>query len=110
MELPNRSQAVVPREKVVDYLLSTTHPTGRHKAAFFGRFGFGVENWELLVDALLRHVQENDVARQENSPFGIRYVVEGIMVMADGRDALMRTVWFIDTDNDTPRLVTAYPF
>jgi hypothetical protein len=29
--------------------------------------------------------------------------------MADGRDALLRTVWFIDTGADTPRFVTAYP-
>ncbi len=109
MKLSNREHALVPREKVVDYLLSTTHRDGRHKAAFFSGFGFRVENWEDLVDALLRHAGDHEVAKEENSPFGTRYVVDGTMVMADGRDALVRTVWFVDTGADAPRFVTAYP-
>jgi hypothetical protein len=109
MKLPNRERAVVPREKVVDYLLSPAHRDGRHKAVFFTGFGFSVERWEDLADALLRHASDHEVAKQEDSPFGTRYVVEGIMAMADGRDALPRTVWFIDTGADVPRFVTAYP-
>jgi len=31
MKLPNRERAILPREKISDYLLSTTHPDGRHK-------------------------------------------------------------------------------
>ena len=31
----------------------------------------------------------------EPSPFGTRYVVEGIMTAPDGRSPLIRTVWFI---------------
>jgi Domain of unknown function (DUF6883) len=42
MKLPYYEQVVVTREKVVDYLLSDTHRDGRHKAAFFNRFGFAV--------------------------------------------------------------------
>lgn len=109
MKLPNYKHAVAPREKVVDYLLSTTHRDGRHKAAFFTAFGFSDKCWEDLADALRRHASDHKVAKSEDSPFGTRYVVEGIMVMADGRDALLRTVWFIDTGADTPRFVTAYP-
>ncbi len=109
MKLPNREHVVVPREKVVDYLLSGTHRDGRHKAVFFGVFGFAAEHWEDLADALVRHSSDHEVAKQEDSPFGTRYVVEGTMVMADGRDAFVRTVWFIDTGADVPRFVTAYP-
>lgn len=98
MKLPNCERAVVSREKLVDYLLSTTHRDGQHKAAFFGSFGFRPENWETLA-----------WTKVEESPYGRRYVIEGIMLMADGRDTLLRTVWFIDTDTDTPRFVTAYP-
>jgi hypothetical protein len=109
MELPNRHLAVVPREKITDYLLSTTHRDGRHKAAFFITFGYTVERWEDLADALMRHAVMHEVAKEEGSRFGTRYVVEGIMAMADGRDALLRSVWFIDRGTDTPRFVTAYP-
>jgi len=109
MKLPNREHAIVPREKVVDYLLSTTHRDGRYKAAFFKGFGFTADRWQELADALLRHAEDHHVTKVEDSPFGTRYVVDGIMVMADGRDAMLRTVWFFDTDSDLPRFVTAYP-
>ncbi len=109
MKLPNREHAIVPREKVVDYLLSMTHRDGRYKAAFFKGFGFTADQWQDLADALVSHADDHEVAKAEDSPFGTRYVVDGIMVMADGRDALLRTVWFIDTDSEIPRFATAYP-
>lgn len=109
MALPNHERAVVSEEKIVDYLLSTTHRDGRHKAAFFLAFGFVPERWEELASAILRHASDNPVAKQELTNYGTRYVVEGTMNMADGRDALVRTVWFVETGEDVPRLVTAYP-
>jgi len=109
MKLPRHEFAVVPQEKLVNYLLSTTHRDGRHKAAFFNEFGFSASNWQSLADALMRHVAEHEVAREAATEFGVRYVVEGIMEMADSREALVRSVWFIDQDQDTPRFVTAYP-
>ena len=38
VKLPNHASAVVPREKIVDYLLSVTHCEGRGKALFFAQF------------------------------------------------------------------------
>ena len=49
------------------------------------------------------------VTRVEPSPFGARYVVEGIMAAPDGRAPGVRSVWFIRTGEDAPRFVTAYP-
>lgn len=109
MKLIGIERAVVPRRKVVDYLLSSTHPEGRGKAAFFRRYGFGPEAWEVLADALRRHAAEHEVTREEPSPFGTRYVVEGIMETPSGRTPRVRSVWFVANDDDTPRLVTAYP-
>lgn len=76
---------------------------------FFNGFGFLAQDWQALADALLRHAGEHEVAKEEDSPFGVRYVVDGTMTTADGRDALVRRVWFIDTGADVPRFVTAYP-
>ena len=39
MKLPNAQQARVDRSKVVDTLLSDSHPDGMSKSAFFRRFG-----------------------------------------------------------------------
>jgi hypothetical protein len=109
MKLPNHESATVPRDKITGYLLSATHRDGRHKAAFFASFGFTAENWQELATALLRHAGDHEVAREEDSPFGKRYVIEGIMIAADGRTPRLRSVWFIESGADTPRFVTAYP-
>jgi hypothetical protein len=109
MPLPNLDRAVVPEEKITGYLLSATHRDGRHKAAFFLRFGFRPDAWEELAAALLSHARAYDVAKEEPSPFGVRYVIEGALATPDGRAPPVRTVWFIDTGQEVPRFVTAYP-
>lgn len=109
MKLPNVANALAPKEKIAGYLLSTTHRDGKHKAGFFLSFGFKAETWEELADALVNHARENNVVKEEPSPFGIRYVVEGAMPAPDGRSPNVRAVWFIDTGEDQPRFVTAYP-
>ncbi len=109
MELPNIEQVVVPRVKVVDYLLSQTHRDGQHKAAFFRRFGFTPDRWQELAAALKQHAAGHGVTREELSPFGRRFVVEGIMNCPNGREPLVRSVWFLRTEETVPRFVTAYP-
>ena len=109
MRLPNCEQAHVPQEKVVDYLLSSTHPEGQIKARFFTSFGFTVNDWQQFAAALVTHAQEHEVARSEMSPFGVRYVIEGILRTPDGRSPAVRVVWFMEKGETMPRLVTAYP-
>lgn len=109
MKLPNVEQAEVPEEKITGYLLSTTHRDGKHKAAFFLSFGFKSKVWQQLMRALRDHAQQHDIIKEELSPFGVRYVVEGTISAPDGRAPNVRTVWFVDTGQSTPRFVTAYP-
>ena len=40
MKLPYAAKARVERKKIVEYLLSFSHPDGSSKAEFFSRFGF----------------------------------------------------------------------
>lgn len=79
MKIPNSERVHVSRAKIVDYLLSSTHPDGSSKAAFFVRFGFSAKAWETLAAALLAHGRALDVKRTETSPFGTRYIIEGII-------------------------------
>ena len=109
MNLPSGGQAFVSEEKIKGYLLSPSHPTGGGKAAFFCRFGFDASDWRVLAEALLRHAEANEVAKVEDTPFGTRYTVEGRLKSPDGRDPMVRVVWFIEHGEETPRLVTAYP-
>jgi hypothetical protein len=109
MKLPNIDKATIPEEKITQYLLSSTHPEGKDKAAFFTAFGFTIDEWQTLAIALIEHAHEHFVVRVIFGQFGARYLVEGALNTPDGRRPLVRVVWFIDMDGDFPRLVTAYP-
>jgi len=109
MKLPNCEKAIVPRKKIVDYLLSQTHRDGRSKAVYFSGFGFSADDWQTMADALLRHATLHDVAKVEASPFGRRYVIDGELDAPDGRLPKVRVIWFIETGSEAPHLVTAYP-
>jgi len=109
MRVPNYEHAVVSERKIVAYLLSITHRDGRSKAAFFMRFGFTADSWENLANALRRHAADHEVAEVEETPFGTSYSVEGSLSAPDGRMPQVRVIWFIETGQRLPRLVTAYP-
>jgi hypothetical protein len=55
MKLPRAEEAVVPQNKIENYLLDPGHAIGGSKAGFFLRFGFSREQWSLLADALRQH-------------------------------------------------------
>jgi Domain of unknown function (DUF6883) len=109
MRLPNWQKATVPQSKIVGYLLAPGHPFGRFKAAFFDGFGFSAREPGILVSALIRHARENEVTKVEDSPFGRRYVIGGVLNAPDGRKPVVRCIWFIETGESVPQLVTAYP-
>ena len=109
MKLPNALLAVVEREKVVDYLLNRAHRYGASKAEFFSKYGFLLEKWEVLAQALLQHGQKHDVIIVMETGFGPRYLIEGQLPSPDGRAPLVRTVWQLDRGQVAPRLITAYP-
>lgn len=108
-KLPQIDAALIPQKKIVNYLLSETHDSGRDKANFFRRFGFTSEAWETLAQALRHHASQHEIAKIEPSPFGKRYVVEGSLQTPSGRVPQVRVVWFIDNRETVPRFVTAYP-
>ena len=77
MKLPHVDRLEIPKAKVVHYLLSSTHRAGRGKAGFFSSFGFQVSAWKVLAHALQQHARDNVVTFSEDTPFGVRYVIEG---------------------------------
>jgi hypothetical protein len=50
--LANADQATIDPLKLQGYLLSTSHPIARFKAAFFARPGYTSTNWQALDRAL----------------------------------------------------------
>jgi hypothetical protein len=109
MRLPNAENAEIPESKITKYLLSTTHRAGKSKASFFMQFGFDLDHWKALALALKQHALENEVALEEKTIFGTRYVVDGLLKAPDGRWLNVRAGWYITTDRDVPRFITAHP-
>lgn len=108
-ELPNAHEAIVDDGKISQYLLSTTHPAGRSKAAFFMRYGFTPANPVALRDSLMAHANSAPVVTTAATEFGTKYIAEGPLNTPDKRAPLLRTVWFVALGEVAPRLVTAYP-
>jgi hypothetical protein len=109
MKLPNATQAVVSRDKIVNYLLNPLHPDGMHKASFFAAVGFRVQEWDVFATALCDLVARFPVTKTVESPHGRKYIVDGAVDTPGGMSAWVRTVWIVDHGDDKPRLVTAYP-
>jgi hypothetical protein len=109
MKLPNRNEAEVSERKVRLYLLNPAHPVGGSKASFFVRFGFGAESWRELADALLQHGRDNDVVQSQQTSHGTRYVVDGPLKAPNGTTLNIRTAWFIEPGQSSPRFITAHP-
>lgn len=109
MKLPNKEKAYVTKAKIEDYLLSDTHPSGRTKSKFFRMFGFNETNIEIFEQFLTKIAQTYEVTREEISPHGKKYIIDGILYTPIGKDISVRTVWIIEKEDDRPRFVTAYP-
>ena len=109
MRLPNADRAKVDRGKITEYLLSTDHPDGRSKARFFAGFGFRIENWEVLAEALRKHGASHSVVNTVESEYGTRYTIEGELETPDGQRPRVRTVWMVKKGSEAPRLITGYP-
>ena len=109
MSIPNSENAVISTEKLINYLLSQHHPVGRWKAKFFRSIGFDDTNLDRLTDALKTVAREGTIKDIITSNFGTKYIVEGQITTPNGHVANLCTVWELESGEDKPRLVTAYP-
>ena len=109
MKLPNNENALISREKLIEYLLSETHPVGKAKARFFRSLGFNENNVDVFLNGLHSIAREGEVVQAIPSPYGVKYVVEGLLETISGGGIKIRTVWIVENDSDDPRFVTAYP-
>ncbi len=109
MELPNKSRAYISISKITDYLLSETHIVGRSKARLFRSFGFDETNVNKFKQGLIKIAQTELVAEITETIYGKKYVIDGELETPNGNMIHLRTVWIIETGDDIPKLVTAYP-
>lgn len=109
MSLPATDRAFIQPEKLRDYLLSTEHPVGRFKAAFFIRLGYSRKDWRRLEIDILQLARSGTALESQVFSFGRKYEVNGMLRGPSGREAKVTTVWIVRSGEDYPRLVTVYP-
>lgn len=107
--MPNNEQSLIADNKIDDYLLSDSHVDGKHKAAFFKRFGFDASEPEKLKESLFDHAVTREIVNTTEVTHGTKYVLECELKTPDERNPCIRSVWIIANEESNPRLVTAYP-
>lgn len=109
MKLPFAEHAVIEDAKLRDYLLSPIHPVGRYKCRFFLDIGYETSHLEVLRQDLMSLVETEDAQEGDQTRYGQKYVVRGILKAPSGMLAKIVTVWIVLHGERIPRFVTAYP-
>lgn len=109
MKLPNADKAIIPPQKLRDYVLSSSHPVGKFKAAFFQNLGYTSDNWQQLVADIRSIIDSNDATVGEKTEYGLKLEVRGIITGSNHQTAEIVTAWIILNGEDNPRFITAYP-
>jgi len=101
--------AIVPEEKLRDYVLSPTHPDGKAKADYLARIGYSQERWQQLEgDLRIQHlILEAKPGRV--TPWGRKYEILGPLIGPNGGTAWVRTIWIVRHGESAARLITLIP-
>jgi len=108
MKLPNAEHAVIEIAKLRDYSLNSLHEAGKHKARVFqAALSISIDDAEWLREALLRAVVDGEAVAGPSSPFGIKYVVD-VLIVREAQRAMVRTAWIVEYGTEFPRLTSCY--
>ena len=109
MKVPNGDRAIIEPFKLHGYLLSTSHPVGRFKAAFFATLGYAAESWLTLESDLPTQHLTQQASLTETNEYGHKYAIRAKLKGPAGHVAEVVSVWIILGDEAVPRFITAYP-
>jgi hypothetical protein len=102
------TKVVVPSDKLTGYLLSTTHPIGRYKSAFFLGLGYTPDAYERLEEDL-KALLAASAEIGEVTAFGQKIQSRGQIAGPNGRAGRVLAIWIILSGESLVRFVTAYP-
>lgn len=108
MRLPGGEDVYIDRRKLVDYALSHSHQTGKHKARVFASvLGLTARDAETLMAALRVAAVEEQAQPLWSNEDGTRYRVR-FLFRFNGRSAMIVSGWRAPADGSRTRLVTVY--
>lgn len=91
-----------------DYLLNLDHRHGRGKALFFLGHGFTLEKVEELTAVLIQHARTHPF-RTQITPYGTKFVGEGVITSPTGKTPHVVTVLLRPHGSEDISFVTSYP-
>ena len=103
------SRVHIREEKITQYLLNEEHPEGKGKARFFIATGFSPDSPGKLSDALFNHPKTAELEREQTTEWGTKRVFVCDIKTPKGKSVCIISVWQIDEQMTTLRLITAYP-
>jgi hypothetical protein len=104
------SDVVVDLAKLTDYVLSDSHPRGRHKARVFrARLGLGRGDADQLRSALLRAAGSDNAQLRPTGAdaYGMRYALDFPLATVSGL-ALVRSAWIVRDGERVLRFLSCY--
>ena len=107
MPIPNAASAFIPPTKLSGYLLNLARPVGGPKARWFITLGYQSDNPDQLETDLLEIVRNSSNYVDEQTAFGVKYVVRCQVESPTGILANVCTVWITEINGPQPRLVTS---
>jgi hypothetical protein len=96
--------------KLDGYLLSTTHPIGRHKARLWhGVFGLSRGDGELLEQLIREHLHQATPVERTRTKVRRWELVIPHFRAPNGNEGPVLTAWALQPGKNRPHLTTAYP-
>jgi hypothetical protein len=108
MRIPLANEAVIPLEKLTQYLLNVDHPDGGPKARVLAHAGFSVVSPAEFERALREQHLTLDARTGKPSPYGTKYEITGRLRGPAG-EVLVTSVWIIRNGETASRLITVVP-
>jgi hypothetical protein len=106
--LPNGGQAVLDIRKIEDYCLNPGHPLGRHKARVFREaLGIGRDDSAVLAGEFLEAARTGSASPAGADEWGPRWSID-VQISRQNRSAMVRTIWMLRLDEQSPRFVTCW--
>ena len=108
--LPNLERALIPIEKLRDYVLNPDHPVGRNKARVFKSvLGMERKHAFALAEIIRDTLGRAPAVEEPKTSYGTPWLTYHEIIGLQGLPAIVSVVWFFKLeDPETPVLVTCY--
>lgn len=105
MKLPN--DTIIAEAKITKYLLKFL--VEDDKSLFLARANYTQDNWQQLEQDLREQILPLDATPTEETRYGNKYEIRGILTGPNGRGLPVVTIWMTEFPSQKTKFITLYP-